>query len=149
MGANVYRTPKSLQIHGPFELAGGNFSLKNCPDLVPIMTVLAMFARGRTRLYNIGHARAKESDRITDLREELAKVGAKISEKRDELIIDPQTKYKNDRLLDPHKDHRLAMAFCVLGLKLGARVKDIECTHKSYPDFVRHFRAIGSIARKG
>ena len=148
MGVNLYKTSASIQVKGPFELVGGNFSLRNCPDLVPIMTVLALFARGRTRLYNIGHARVKESDRITDLRVELAKVGAKITEKKDELIIDPHSKYKNDRLLDPHKDHRLAMAFCVLGLKLGVRVKDIECTHKSYPDFVRHFKAIGAVVRK-
>ncbi|MCK5260219.1 MAG: 3-phosphoshikimate 1-carboxyvinyltransferase [Candidatus Omnitrophica bacterium] len=148
MGVNLYKTPRSIQTKGPFELVGGNFSLRNCPDLVPIMTILALFARGRTRLYNIGHARVKESDRITDLRTELLKVGAKITEKRDELVIDPQDKYKNDRLLDPHKDHRLAMAFCVLGLKLGVRVNDIECTHKSYPDFVRHFKAIGAVVHK-
>ncbi len=148
MGVNLYKTSKSIQIKGPFELAGGNFSLRNCPDLVPIMTVLALFARGRTRLYNIGHARAKESDRITDLRIELAKVGAKITEKKDELIIDPQDRYMSDRLLDPHKDHRLAMAFCVLGLKLGIHVKDIECARKSYPDFVRHFKAIGAVVRR-
>ena len=148
MGVDFYKTSQSIQIKGPFELAGGNFSLRNCPDLVPIMAVLALFARGQTRLYNIGHARAKESDRITDLRTELLKVGAKITEKRDELIIDPQTKYKDDCVLDPHKDHRLAMAFCVLGLKLGVSVKDIECTRKSYPDFVRHFKAIGAVVHK-
>lgn len=148
MGVRLYQTSGSVRIKGPFDLIGGNFSLKNCPDLVPVMTVLALFARGRTRLYDIGHARAKESDRITDLRKELAKVGAKITEKKDELIIDPQEKYKNGRLLDPHKDHRLAMAFCILGLKLGVRVKDIECTRKSYPDFVQHLKAIGAVVRK-
>ncbi len=143
MGVNVHKTSRSLQIHGPCEIRGGNFSLKNCPDLVPIMAVLALFARGRTRLYHIGHARVKESDRISDLRTELVKVGAKIIEKKDEIIIDPHNKYKENCVLDPHKDHRLAMAFCVLGLKLGVRVKDIECTHKSYPDFIRDFKKIG------
>ncbi|MCK5081506.1 MAG: 3-phosphoshikimate 1-carboxyvinyltransferase [Candidatus Omnitrophica bacterium] len=148
MGANLYKTSKSIQVKGPFELAGGDFSLKDCPDLVPIMTVLALFARGRTRLYNIGHARVKESDRITDLRTELLKVGAKITEKKDELIIEPRDEYKNDCLLDPHKDHRLAMAFAVLGLKIGVRISDIECTNKSYPDFVRHFKMIRAVVRK-
>ena len=76
------------------------------------------------------------------------KVGAKITEKKGEIVIDPQPKYKNDRTLDPHKDHRLAMAFCILGLKLGVRVRDIECTHKSYPHFVRDFKAIGAVVRK-
>lgn len=148
MGININKTSRSILIKGPFELSGGNYSLKDCPDLVPIMTVLALFARGRTRLYNIGHARVKESDRISDLRKELLKVGAKIQETKDELIIEPQEEYKNNCLLDPHKDHRLAMAFCVLGLKIGVRVKDIECMRKSYPEFIRDFKAIGAVVSK-
>jgi len=143
MGVNIHKTSKSIRIKGPHALRGGNFSLKNCPDLVPVMSILALFAKGRTRLYDISHVRSKESDRISDLRRELLKVGAKISEKKDSLTIEPRSKYKTDCLLDPHKDHRLAMAFCVLGSKLGARVKDIECTRKSYPDFVRDFKSIG------
>jgi len=148
MGVRIQTTSKSIRIKGPCRLKGGAFSLKDCPDLVPIMATIALFAKGKTRLYNIGHARAKESDRINDLRSELLKVGAKITEKRDEIIIYPQSTYRNNCVLDPHKDHRLAMSFCVLGLKLGARVKDIKCTHKSYPDFVRDFKAIGASARK-
>jgi len=144
MGVKFQKTSKWIRIKGPCTLRGGNFSLKDCPDLVPIMSVLALFAKGKTRLFDIGHVRSKESDRISDLRKELLKIGAKITEKRDAIVIDPQKSYKNDRLLDPHHDHRLAMSFCVLGSKIGARVKDIECTHKSYPDFVRDFKAIGA-----
>lgn len=149
MGVQLRRTSQSLHIKGPCPLRGGDFSLKNCPDLVPIMSILALFAKGRTRLYDIGHARAKESDRISDLRTELLKVGAKVIERPDEMMIDPQEHYKNNCLLDPHKDHRLAMSFCVLGLKLGARVKDIKCAHKSYPDFVKDFKAMGASVREG
>ena len=118
--------------------------MKDCPDLVPIMAVLALFARGKTRLYDIGHARAKESDRISDLAHELRKVGARIEKSRDEMIVHPQSKYRTDCLLDPHHDHRLAMAFAVLGTKLGARIRDIECTAKSYPGFARDFRTLGA-----
>lgn len=143
MGARFQISKRAININGPFLLKGGNFSLKNCPDLVPVMAVLAMFAKGRTRLYGIGHARVKESDRISDLRMELEKVGAKIHEKKDELIIQPQPQYKLNCLLDPHHDHRLAMAFAVLGVKLGLRVKDIVCTSKSYPGFVRDFKSLG------
>lgn len=147
MGATFQKTSTRIRIKGPFRLKGGSFSLKDCPDLVPVMAVLALFAKGKTRLYNIGHARAKESDRISDLRTELLKVGARITEQRESLIIDPRDGYARNRLLDPHKDHRLAMAFCILGLKLGARVKDVECTRKSYPDFVRDITALGASAR--
>jgi len=148
MGVQFQKTSKWIRIKGPCTLKGGNFSLKDCPDLVPIMSILALFAKGKTRLYDIGHVRSKESDRISDLRKELLKIGAKITEKHNAIIIDPQAKYKSNRLLDPHKDHRLAMAFCVLGSKIGARVKDIHCIHKSYPDFVKDFKAIGASVRK-
>lgn len=144
MGARFQETPGAIRIKGPSCLKGGNFSLKDCPDLVPVMAVTALFARGKTRLYDIGHARAKESDRISDLTDELRKVGACIVEKKDAMIIHPRSEYKTGCLLDPHRDHRLAMAFAVLGTKLGARIKDIECTSKSYPGFVRDFRSLGA-----
>ncbi len=142
MGVRLIRKDDSIKIFGPFQLKGGNFSLRNCPDLVPIMSIVALFAKGRTRLYDIGHARVKESDRIGDLRNELRKIGAAVSDRADELIIDPQENYREDCLLDPHHDHRLAMAFCILGLKIGVRVKDIGCTRKSYPDFVGDLKKI-------
>ncbi|MBI5149881.1 MAG: 3-phosphoshikimate 1-carboxyvinyltransferase [Candidatus Omnitrophica bacterium] len=147
MGGRFSRTAQAIRIDGPVELRGGRFSLKDCPDLVPVMVVLALFCRGKTRLCDIGHARAKESDRITDLALELRKVGACIEEKKDEMVISPQPVYRSHRLLDPHRDHRLAMAFAVLGTKLGVRIKDIECTAKSYPGFVRDFRSLGVPAR--
>ncbi|HBO96873.1 MAG TPA: 3-phosphoshikimate 1-carboxyvinyltransferase [Candidatus Omnitrophica bacterium] len=143
MGARFQKTSQAIHIKGPSRLKGGNFSLKDCPDLVPIMAVIALFARGKTRLRDIGHARAKESDRIGDLTEELRKVGARIEEKKDAMVVHPQPKYRAGCLLDSHRDHRLAMAFAVLGTKLGARIRDIECTAKSYPAFVRDFRCLG------
>ncbi|MBF0484108.1 MAG: 3-phosphoshikimate 1-carboxyvinyltransferase [Candidatus Omnitrophica bacterium] len=142
MGVKMVRTKKSIKIKGPFELKGGDFSLKACPDLVPIMAVLALFAKGRTRLYNIAHAKVKESDRISDLRKELLKVGADVRESKDELLIYPREEYKSGQILDPHNDHRLAMAFSILGLRIGCTVKNIECSHKSYPGFVKDFRSI-------
>lgn len=143
MGARVRCSAQSITIEGPSRLRGGRFSLRDCPDLVPVMAVLSLFARGKTHLYDIGHVRAKESDRIGDLAHELRKVGARIDEAKDTMVIHPQEEYVPDCLLDPHRDHRLAMAFAVLGTKLGARVKDIECTAKSYPGFVRDFQSLG------
>ncbi len=149
MGVRFMRTKDAIRMNGPFDLKGGDFSLKNCPDLVPIMAILAMFAKGRTRLLNIRHARAKESDRISDLRQELLKVGADVEEKEDALSIHPRPidQYKNDMTLDPHHDHRLAMAFAVLGLKIGVTIKDIECTKKSYPGFVGDLRILGAFLK--
>lgn len=144
MGARFQKTHQAIKVRGPFCLHGGEFSLKDCPDLVPIMSVLALFAKGRTRLYDIAHARVKESDRISDLRAELIKIGACVTEKSNEIIIHPQEHYRSDMTLDPHNDHRLAMSFAVLGIKLGARVRNIGCVAKSYPGFVRDLRTLGA-----
>ena len=145
MGVDFKKTNRAIKIKGPFDLKGGVFSLKNCPDLVPIMSVLALFAKGKTKLVGIHHARAKESDRISDLRKELLKVGACVTETKDALTIEPRAVYKTGQLLDSHHDHRLAMAFTVLGVKIGCRVKGIESSHKSYPDFVKDMKALGAI----
>ena len=149
MGVKFTKTSRSIKLKGPFNLKGGTFSLKDCPDLVPIMSILALFAKGKTTLSNIKHARAKESDRIGDLRKELLKIGAKVDEREDALIIYPQAEYKSNVLLDPHNDHRLAMAFSVLGLKVGVRISNMECCSKSYPGFPKDFRALGARAKSG
>ena len=137
MGVRFTKTSSSIRIQGPFQLRGGRFSLKDAPDLVPIVCVLALFARGVTHLTDIKHARVKESDRISDLKVELLKIGARIGETENGLTIYPSSYYKKNSFLDPHHDHRLAMAFSVLGLKLGVTIKDIECVRKSYPGFVK------------
>ena len=144
MGAKFQKTSRAIRIKGPLVLKGGNFSLKDCPDLVPIMSVLALFAKSKTRLSGIRHARAKESDRVSDLRAELLKIGAKIEETESDLIIHPREFYRSNALLDPRHDHRLAMAFAVLGLKVAVRIKDIECCSKSYPGFLKDFKALGA-----
>ena len=144
MGVKFKQTRSAISVKGPYVLKGGEFSLRNCPDLVAIMAVLALFARGKTCLKDIHHARAKESDRISDLRKELLKVGAQVKEGRGDLTIYPKDKYNANVVLNPHQDHRLAMAFAVLGLRLGVAVKDIECTRKSYPGFVRDFKKLGA-----
>lgn len=152
MNARVHRSTRMIKIKGPFPLKGGRFSLKDCPDLLPVMAVLALFAEGPTRLVNIRHARVKESDRVSDLRRELLKVGADVQEKEDALFIRPRRRgeeflYRSGVTLDAHHDHRLAMAWSVLGLRCGVTVKGIECVGKSYPGFVRDMRRLGAACR--
>jgi 3-phosphoshikimate 1-carboxyvinyltransferase len=143
MGVVFKKTDSAITMKGPFALKGGIFSLKDCPDLVPIMAVLGLFAKGQTKLVDVFHARAKESDRISDVRTELLKLGADIKETSNALIITPQTTYKTGQLLDAHNDHRLAMAWTVLGLKIGCKVGGIESCRKSYPDFVNDMKLLG------
>ena len=143
MGVEFKKTHQGITMQGPFRLKGGIFSLKDCPDLAPIMAVLALFAKGQTQLVDIFHARIKESDRISDVRKELLKVGADIKETSNALIINPKESYKSNQLLDSHNDHRLAMAWTVLGMKINCRVQGIESCRKSYPDFVKDMKSLG------
>jgi len=154
MGVQVKKTRTSLKIQGPFRMQGKTFSLKDCPDLVPIMAVLALFARGVTRLKHIRHARVKESNRISDLRRELLKLGVRVQEKENELIIHPlrqdaSLSQRQPFMLDSYHDHRLAMAWSVLGLKYPCRVKNIECVSKSYPGFVVDLKSLGARVARG
>jgi 3-phosphoshikimate 1-carboxyvinyltransferase len=143
MGVRFKKTTSSISLQGPFNLKGGKFSLKNCPDLVPIMAVLGLFAKGQTQLMDVFHARVKESDRISDVRTELLKVGADVEETSNALIINPQASYKSGQILNAHNDHRLAMAWTVLGMKIGCSVQGVESCRKSYPDFVKDMRLLG------
>ena len=144
MGAKLKISKDRIEIKGPVRVRGGDFCCRDCPDLVPVLGIMALFANKRTRIYGIGHLRVKESDRISDFRSELLKVGAKVKESHDELIIYPAKQLKSNCLINPHNDHRLAMAFAVLGLKIGTAIKNIECINKSYPNFLRDLRRLGA-----
>lgn len=150
IGVKFQKTSRSIKMRGPFSLKGGVFSLKDCPDLLPILSVLALFANQPTTFTHIEHVRAKESDRIADLANELVKVGARVEEGRDFLRVFPlrEIDCKHDVILDAHHDHRLAMSFCVLGLRLGIKVKGVECVAKSYPNFLRDLRSLGVTIKK-
>ena len=146
MGVVFTKTSRSIRISGPFAVKGGTFSLKDCPDILPVLSVLALFADRPVKFTHIEHVRSKESDRISDLSRELKKTGVRIDEQRDSMTIFPSENfhYKQNVTLNSHHDHRLAMAFCVLGLRLGAGVKDVECVAKSYPEFLKDLRSLGA-----
>jgi 3-phosphoshikimate 1-carboxyvinyltransferase len=104
-------------------------------DEVPVLTVAALFARGRTVISGAEELRVKESDRLKAITSELGKMGAKIIETADGLIIDgPQT--LKPALCDAHDDHRMAMALAVAGMAAeGVEVTAAECVTISYPGF--------------
>jgi len=112
-----------------------HFDLGDTPDLTPTIVACALFAAGPTTITGVAHLRLKESDRLAGLARELVKIGADIQEQPDGLIVTPRT-LAGPAALDPHHDHRLAMAFGLVSL----RVPDLEilnpsCVSKSYPVF--------------
>ncbi|MDD4352373.1 MAG: 3-phosphoshikimate 1-carboxyvinyltransferase, partial [Candidatus Gracilibacteria bacterium] len=118
------------------ELKNGakEFDLSATPDLVPSLAVCAATLNCETKLQNIGHLRHKESDRIHALATELARVGAKVQELKDTLIIQGGNLHGAE--IETYGDHRIAMSFAALGTKVaGMKIRDTECVNKSYPEF--------------
>ncbi|MGA1388698.1 MAG: 3-phosphoshikimate 1-carboxyvinyltransferase [Ilumatobacteraceae bacterium] len=108
--------------------------MRDCSDLVPTWAIVATQSVGTTRISGIGFIRNKESDRIGDLATELRVLGAEIRETDDGLEIDGGQLHGG--ALATHHDHRLAMAFGVLGSVVdGVRIDDAGVVSKSWPSF--------------
>ena len=105
-------------------------------DLVPTLAVVAATASTRTRIRGVGFIRGKESDRLGDLAAELAKTGAAVAVEADGLLIDPPPTALHGARLATHHDHRLAMAFGVVGTVVaGVEIEDPSVVSKSWPDY--------------
>jgi 3-phosphoshikimate 1-carboxyvinyltransferase len=105
------------------------------PDMVPTLAAIALFANGKTVIRNVGHLRHKESDRLHAIASEWIKLGSRIEEMDDGIII-PGGGRLSGTVVDPHDDHRLAMSFAVIGLKVqGISIKNETCVNKSFPRF--------------
>jgi 3-phosphoshikimate 1-carboxyvinyltransferase len=125
-------------------LRGIEIDMADISDLVPTMAVIATQAVTPTRITGVGFIRKKESDRLGDLAAELAKTGADITVEDDGLLITP-TDLLHEAALDTHHDHRLGMAFGILGLVVdGIEVNDPGVVSKSWPDFWDALEAIPS-----
>lgn len=124
-------------------LQGLSVSLRNSPDLLPVISVLATVASGETVITDVRHARFKESDRISVIASELRKAGIQVEEMPDGMRIKPGK--LRPAVLDPRGDHRLFMAFSLLSISSGGRISvlDPECAAVSYPQFLKDLALIG------
>ena len=144
LGARVSFARTDITVSTPAKLLGGRFDLCNSPDLLPALAILALKASEPIEIFNVRHARLKETDRISILHRELAKMGMPIRESEDGLVLEPSEKLCGAEL-DPEKDHRLFMAFCIAGMFVGdCTVKDPESVAVSYPDFIRDMNSVGA-----
>ena len=108
--------------------------LGQCSDLVPTFAVLAAFANGTSRLTGIGFIRRKESDRIGDLAACLTRCGVRVIVEDDGLVIEGGKPH--GARMPTHHDHRLAMAFGVLGCAVpDVLIEDPDVVTKSWPGF--------------
>ena len=144
MNADIDCTPHSTTLtSNGRDLEGIDIDMSEISDLVPTVAALACFAVSPTRINGVGFIRNKESDRIGDLATELRKFGANVVEHDDGLTIAP------DELMgatvDTHEDHRLAMAFSIIGARVpGTAITNPEVTSKSWPSYWQDITAMAT-----
>jgi 3-phosphoshikimate 1-carboxyvinyltransferase len=147
MGCFINKTGEGLTVSGPEELKGITIDMGDMPDVVPTLAVVASQAKGRTTIKNIAHLRIKECDRLHVMAVELAKMGARVQELDDTLIIegkDPDNPMHGAEI-NTYNDHRIAMSFGVAGLAVpGVKILGEECVAKSFPDFWERFQLLYS-----
>jgi 3-phosphoshikimate 1-carboxyvinyltransferase len=111
------------------------FDLSDTPDIAPTVATCALFSTGQTTLVGLAHLRIKESDRLAVLTRAFRQVGADVQEHDDGLVIHPRPLHGHVTL-DPAHDHRMAMCFGLLGLRLpDIQISDRQCVTKSYPGY--------------
>ena len=144
LGVTVNIEEDEIKIKSPAKLKGGRFDLSNSPDLLPPLTILALNSEKPIEIVNVKHARLKETDRIAITSRELVKLGIKVQENEDGLILEP-TENLTGAELNSENDHRLFMAFCIAGMYVGnCVVTDPESVQVSYPDFIEEMNRIGA-----
>ena len=141
MGCNVVRSGKTITLHGCERLEGITVDMGDMPDVVPTLAVVAAFAHGTTEIKNIAHLRIKECDRLSAVVTELGKLGVKIEEFENRMVIyGDGGKNLRGADIETYEDHRMAMSMAVAGLRVpGVRIRGEECVAKSFPDFWERF----------
>jgi 3-phosphoshikimate 1-carboxyvinyltransferase len=143
MGSVVEREGDALTVRGPERLAPLDADLGPMPDQVTTVAALAALAGGRSRLRNVAVARRHETDRLGALATELGKLGVRVEELPDGLVIHGGGA-RGPALLDPHDDHRLAMAFAAIAARVpGVAIDDPGCVAKTYPGFWDDLARVG------
>lgn len=128
----------------PFEIDGSDI-----PDLVPILTVLACFCRGTSRITNVARLRFKESDRLSVPAECLNAIGGRVKVGEDYLEIEGVETLRGGEI-SGHNDHRIPMSLAIAATMCENPlvIRGAECVSKSFPDFFDVYRTLGGDAEE-
>jgi 3-phosphoshikimate 1-carboxyvinyltransferase len=108
--------------------------VRDLGDSIMTAVVLAPFNSRPLRFTDLGRLRLQECERVAALKAELAKCGAKVIEEGDQLTVYPSELHGAE--IETYNDHRMAMCFGVLGLKVpGTRIQNPSCVKKTFPNF--------------
>lgn len=143
MGCNMEESEEGIKVN-PSKTKGIEIDASNCPDLVPVLTVLASLSEGETKIVNAKRLRIKECDRLYAITKELNKLGANIIELEDSLIISGVNELKGGEV-DSHNDHRIVMALAIAATRAKGDViiNNPSAVEKSYPNFFKDYFKLG------
>ena len=136
LGVNVTLEDDIITTKSPISLNGGKFDLSDTPDLLPAIAILALKSEKPIEIFNVKHARYKETDRIAIMSRELKKIGLEVEERDDGMILKKSSEF-HPAELNSENDHRLFMAFSIVGMFVGeCTVSDPDAVKVSYPEFI-------------
>ncbi|WKY47103.1 3-phosphoshikimate 1-carboxyvinyltransferase [Eubacteriaceae bacterium ES3] len=143
MGGQIDILEEGLLVE-PAKTKGIVIDVSQCPDLVPILAVLASFSKGQTRIINGERLRFKESDRLMATADFLNKLGGKVKETEDGLIIE-NVENLTGNTVSSHNDHRIAMAVAIASMMSESAItlSGADAVNKSYPHFWDDFKFLG------
>lgn len=135
LGARCDLSSRQLTVSGPEHLLGLDADLRAVGELTPVLAALAALAETPSRFTGIGHLRGHETDRLSALQTELTRLGGRVTELPDGLLIEPANLHQGR--FHTYADHRMVTAGAVLGLRVpGVVVQDVATVGKTMPDFV-------------
>lgn len=144
MGASVTQTQDSISVKAD-KLHGIEVDASDIPDLVPVISALAVFAEGTTTIKNAQRLRIKESDRLKTVTQLIKTAGGDITELPDGLVIKGGKKLKDSFTVDSFNDHRIVMAAAVLSYGSVVTVTNAQAINKSYPGFISDITKLGGV----
>jgi 3-phosphoshikimate 1-carboxyvinyltransferase len=141
MGCAVAETPLGTQVTGPASLAGLTVDMSDISDTFMTLAAIAPLASSPVTITGIANVRLKESDRIAAMEANLARLGVRTESGPGFLRI--FSGIRGGGHIDPHNDHRIAMSFAVLGLRIpGIVIDDPLCVSKTCPSFFSLWRGL-------
>ncbi len=144
MGCRVVRGEGFLEVEGPERLAGGiSVDMRPMSDQALTLGAVAVFADAPVTVTGVPHIRRHESDRIAVFVQEMRRLGVRVDEHADGFTVHPALPQPG-AVLDPHDDHRQAMAFSLLGVRVpGIRIGDPGCVSKTCPAYFELLAGLG------
>lgn len=147
MGARVEIGGSTVTVEKTDEFLPINLDVSDCPDLFPIVCILCSLAKGKSVITGIRRLRLKESDRVKAVATNLRRVGGHVNISGESFVINGGSGNLKPSVVDSFNDHRIAMAFGVMGLVVdGILIRNAECVNKSFPDFWSKLRFLGADA---